>query len=321
MKDNVLLEVTGLSKHFHLKGAPFQKPRVLKAVDGIDLAIHEGETLGMVGESGCGKTTCGRTILRLYEPSAGTIRYRGQELTGLGQEELRPWRRKMQMIFQDPYASLNPRMLVKDIISEGIFRTFPRNEQLQKVDHLLQLVGLAPDHGNRFPHEFSGGQRQRIGIARALAMDPEFIVCDEPISSLDVSIQAQIVNMLGRLQSDLHLTYLFIAHDIAMVKHISDRIAVMYLGKMVEMAAADELYRKPAHPYTRSLLSAIPIPDPDRSAARQRIVLQGDVASPVDLPQGCRFKNRCPIAEPACGDEEPPLREVSPGHFAACRLL
>lgn len=315
-----LVELKGLHKHFPINDGLFRPKKMLKAVDGVDLTIYENETFGLVGESGCGKTTCGRTVLKLYEPTAGTIAFEGQDLTNLSRHQMLPYRSQMQMIFQDPYASLNPRMMVKQIIAEGMDQKKSKTEQTERVKELLSIVGLASDHADRFPHEFSGGQRQRIGIARALAVDPKFIVCDEPISSLDVSIQAQIVNMLERLQDRMGLTYLFVAHDISMVKHISDRIGVMYLGKLVEIASSNELYLHPHHPYTEALLSAIPIPDPDVSRSKQRIVLKGDVVSPIDIPPGCRFCQRCHRARPICSQEEPALRETASGHMTACHF-
>jgi oligopeptide transport system ATP-binding protein len=291
------------------------------AVDDVSFSINKGETLGLVGESGCGKTTCGRTILKLYEPTWGEIFYEGQDIAPLTPKQMQPYRRKMQMIFQDPYASLDPRMLVRDIISEGMGKQLSSKEINEKVYHLLDIVGLNSEHANRFPHEFSGGQRQRIGIARALAVQPDFIICDEPISALDVSIQAQIVNMLEDLQDSLELTYLFIAHDISMVKHISDRIGVMYLGKLVEMGKSDEIFIHSAHPYTQALLSAVPIPDPAEMRKRKRVVLEGDVPSPINIPKGCRFRNRCKYTMPICHVENPPMKEVSPEHFVSCFLL
>ena len=311
-----ILEVRDLKKHFSVPGG------TVRSVDGVSFSIRAGETLGLVGESGCGKTTTGRTIVRLYEPTDGSVRFFGQELSGLSQRAMLPWRKRMQMIFQDPYASLNPRMTVGDIVMEPmVIHGFPRDERADRVRRLLRMVGLNSEHANRYPHEFSGGQRQRIGIARALAVEPEFIVCDEPISALDVSIQAQIVNTLEDLQDDLGLTYLFIAHDLSMVKHISDRIAVMYLGVIVELAESGELYTNPRHPYTRSLLSAIPIPDPDRSDARRRIALSGEVPSPLNPPSGCKFHTRCACAVPECREAEPELTDVGNGHWCACSVL
>lgn len=311
-----LLEVRGLAKHFPVSGG------TVRSVDGISFSIRAGETLGLVGESGCGKTTAGRTIVRLYEPTDGSVRFMGRDISRLSQREMLPWRKRMQMIFQDPYASLNPRMTVGDIVMEPmVIHGFPRDERPDRVRRLLRLVGLNSEHANRYPHEFSGGQRQRIGIARALAVEPEFIVCDEPISALDVSIQAQIVNTLEDLQDELGLTYLFIAHDLSMVKHISDRIAVMYLGGIVELAESNELYTNPMHPYTRSLLSAIPIPDPDLSDARRRIALSGEVPSPLNPPSGCKFHTRCPYVDDACRRVVPELTDVGNGHLCACPKL
>ncbi|MDY0288225.1 MAG: ATP-binding cassette domain-containing protein [Sphaerochaeta sp.] len=315
-----LVEIKGLHKHFPINYGLFRSKKLLKAVDGVDLTIYEKETFGLVGESGCGKTTCGRTVLKLYEPTAGSVHFEGTDITNFSRQQMLPYRSRMQMIFQDPYASLNPRMMVKQIISEGMDRSYSKKQQMERVKDLLSVVGLAANHADRFPHEFSGGQRQRIGIARALAVNPKFIVCDEPISSLDVSIQAQIVNMLEQLQEELDLTYLFVAHDISMVKHISDRIGVMYLGKLVEIADSNELYLHPHHPYTEALLSAIPIPDPDISRAKQRIVLKGDVVSPIDIPPGCRFFQRCHRARPVCSEDEPQLRQTGAGHMTACHF-
>ena len=298
------------------------KTQPLKAVDDVSFHIKKGETLGLVGESGCGKSTTGRTIIRLYEPTAGEIIYDGKDIAKLNKKELMVYRKKIQMIFQDPYASLNTRMTVGDIISEPleIHNLAHGKEKMEKVHDLLQRVGLNPDHAARYPHEFSGGQRQRIGIARALAVQPEFIIADEPISALDVSIQAQVVNMLEDLQHELGLTYLFIAHDLSMVKHISNRIGVMYLGKLVELASSDELYSKPTHPYTQALLSAIPVPDPNVAKANKRIILEGDVPSPLNPPSGCRFRTRCRYATEKCAIEEPVLKEVASGHSVACHL-
>ena len=293
----------------------------LKAVNDVSFTIAQGETLGLVGESGCGKSTVGRTLLRLYEPTSGEVNFNGRNIYSLSGKELKAARRDMQMIFQDPYASLNPRMTISDIIGEAldIHKLVTTSaERKARVAELLELVGLNSDHANRYPHEFSGGQRQRIGIARALAVDPRFIVCDEPISALDVSIQAQVVNLLKELQERLGLTYLFIAHDLAMVKHISDRVAVMYLGKMAELATSEELYSNPLHPYTKALMSAIPIPDPEVEASRERIVLSGELPSPVNPPSGCFFRTRCPMATEKCAKEMPALEERKSGHFVAC---
>ncbi len=317
-----LVEVRALKKYFPVTAGVLQRTVAhVRAVDGVDLSIKQGETLGLVGESGCGKTTLGRTILRLYEPTAGRILFKGVDLATLSHGEMRRLRREMAMIFQDPFASLDPRQTVGDIIGEplDIHGLANGKERQERIYELLDVVGMNPQFANRYPHEFSGGQRQRIGIARALAVDPAFIVCDEPISALDVSIQAQIINLLERLQDRFNLTYLFIAHDLSVVKHISDRIAVMYLGKVVEVASSREMYRKPRHPYTGSLMSAIPIPDPQVERKRKRIILQGDVASPVNPPSGCRFRTRCFKAQEKCAQHEPPLEEMDAhGHLAAC---
>ncbi|MCU6708514.1 ATP-binding cassette domain-containing protein [Paenibacillus sp. J5C_2022] len=311
-----LVEVNDLRKFFNLGGN-----KILKAVNDISFSIGRGETVGVVGESGCGKSTAGRTILRLYEPTGGNVTFDGKDIYKLRGSGLKGLRRNMQMIFQDPYASLNPRLTVTDIIGEALDihnLAGSRAERKRKVEGLLDLVGLNPDHAIRYPHEFSGGQRQRIGIARALAVDPKFIIADEPISALDVSIQAQVVNLMKDLQRSMGLTYLFIAHDLSMVKHISDRVAVMYLGKIVELAESDKLYDDPRHPYTRALLSAIPIPDPEVEAGRERIVLQGDLPSPINPPMGCQFHTRCPMATEKCKTDEPKLLEVKKGHYASC---
>jgi oligopeptide transport system ATP-binding protein len=321
---NVLLHVDNLVKHFPItKGILFQKQvGAVRAVDGVSFDIYQGETLGLVGESGCGKSTTGRTVLQLYRPSSGAVNFDGVNLVTLKGEDLRLMRRKMQMIFQDPYASLNPRMTVGEIIGEPlvVHKVANQKEIQERVSNLLEVVGLNAGFANRYPHEFSGGQRQRIGVARALALQPSFIVCDEPISALDVSIQAQVVNLLEDLQNQFNLTYLFIAHDLSMVRHISDRVAVMYLGIIVELTDRDELYLNPLHPYTQALLSAVPIPDPVADSKRKRVILQGDVPSPVNPPSGCRFRTRCPIAESLCAESQPEFRELKPGHFVACHF-
>jgi len=315
-----LVEVKNLKQYFHAGGTVF-KPKFIKAVDDVSLYINKGETLGLVGESGCGKTTFGRTVLRLYEPTSGKIYFDGEDITNVN---MLPYRRRMQIVFQDPYASLNPRMTVGDIVGEAIdiHKLAPdKKTRRDKIIAMLERVGLNSEHANRYPHEFSGGQRQRIGVARALAVDPEFIVCDEPVSALDVSIQAQVVNMFEELQEEMGLTYLFIAHDLSVVKHISHRIGVMYLGKLVELADNNELIFHSVHPYTKSLISAIPVPDPAQSRTRKRIILEGDVPSPLNPPSGCRFRTRCRYATKLCEEQEPEFREVSPGHFAACHHL
>jgi oligopeptide transport system ATP-binding protein len=321
---NVLIKVENLKMHFPIyRGVIRRQVGAVHAVDGISFDIYEGETLGLVGESGCGKSTTGRTILQLYKPTAGSVYYKDKNLVKLKSEPMRMMRREMQMIFQDPYASLNPRMTVRDIVGEPMmaFNEGTGKQIDARVKELLNLVKLNPDFIGRYPHEFSGGQRQRIGVARALALNPSFIVCDEPISALDVSIQAQVVNLLEDLQKELNLTYLFIAHDLSMVRHISNRVAVMYLGIIVELAERDELYRNPLHPYTQALLSAIPVADPVFSEKRRRIILEGDVPSPVNPPSGCRFRTRCPIAGAICAEVQPEWREVKPGHFAACHKI
>ncbi|HEY3366276.1 MAG TPA: ABC transporter ATP-binding protein [Symbiobacteriaceae bacterium] len=319
-----LVEVRDLKMHFPVY-AGFPVPRVVanvKAVDGVSFAVAPGETLGLVGESGCGKTTVGRTLLRLYQPTAGQMLFEGKDVTNIPEPHFLTYRRQMQVIFQDPYASLDPRMTVGDIIGEAIdiHNLAQGKERMDRIYSLLEMVGLLSEHASRFPHEFSGGQRQRIGIARALAVEPRFIVCDEPISALDVSIQAQVVNLLEDLQDRLGLAYLFIAHDLSMVKHISRRVAVMYLGKIMELAPSDELYDRPLHPYTVALLSAVPIPDPNVEESRKRIILEGDPPSPVNVPSGCRFRTRCAYAQEKCKLEEPPLVDAGGGHEVACHF-
>jgi oligopeptide transport system ATP-binding protein len=321
--NDILLHVENLVMHFPIyRGVIRRQIGAVHAIDGISFDVRRGETLGLVGESGCGKTTTGRTILQLYKPTSGQVYYNGIDLVALKREEMRHMRREMQMIFQDPYASLNPRMTVKDIIAEPLVahNAASGKEIQERVEQLLELVKMNPSFANRYPHEFSGGQRQRIGVARALALQPSFIVCDEPISALDVSIQAQVINLLEELQERLNLTYLFIAHDLSVVRHISSRVAVMYLGIFVELASRNDLYIKPLHPYTRALLSAVPIPDPVADAQRQRVILEGDVPSPVNPPSGCRFRTRCPIAEAFCAEKTPDFHEIKPGHFVACHF-
>jgi oligopeptide transport system ATP-binding protein len=316
-----LVEGVHLKKYFPIRKGLLQREVArVHAVDDVSFQVFEGETLGLVGESGCGKSTLGRTIVRLLEPTAGDIRFEGRSIANLGARELRPLRRQMQMVFQDPYASLNPRKRVGSIIGDPmkIHRTASQKDRRQRVQELLETVGLSPEHYNRFPHEFSGGQRQRIGVARALALRPKLVVADEPVSALDVSIQAQMINLLEQLQDDFTLTYVFIAHDLGVVRHVSDRIAVMYLGKLVELSPAEELYTRPIMPYTEALLSAVPIPDPDLSEQRQRIVLEGDVPSPISPPSGCRFHPRCRYATDICSQVEPPLADYGNGHLAAC---
>ncbi|MFU7514947.1 ABC transporter ATP-binding protein [Clostridium sp. HCS.1] len=317
-ENNIILEVKNLKKYFKIGSKD-----ILKAVDDVSFAIKEGETLGLVGESGCGKTTCGRTVIGMYDKTEGEILYNGKPIDKLKGKDKKQFNKEVQIIFQDPYASLNPRMTVADIISEGIeIHGLAKSKEAKnkRVYELLEQVGLNKEHANRFVHEFSGGQRQRIGIARALAVEPKFILCDEPISALDVSIQAQIANLLIKLQKELGLTYLFIAHDLSMVKHISDRVAVMYLGSMVELADSDVLFNNPKHPYTEALMSAIPIADPDVEENRKRIMLEGDVPSPINTPKGCKFQGRCSKCMEICRNIEPELKEIEKDHFVACHL-
>ncbi len=318
---DTLVEVDGLTTHFPIRqGLLGRQIGAVHAVDGVSFSVRQGETLGLVGESGCGKSTLGRTIVRLLEPTSGDVRFEGRSIARLSSRELRPLRREMQMVFQDPYASLNPRKRVGSIIAAPmrIHGAGDSGERRRRVRELLDVVGLSPEHVNRYPHEFSGGQRQRIGVARALALRPKLIVADEPVSALDVSIQSQMLNLLEDLQEEFGLTYIFIAHDLGVVRHVSDRIAVIYLGKLVELSPAAELYERPIMPYTEALLSAVPIPDPDLSERRERIVLRGDVPSPIDPPTGCRFHPRCRYATDVCSAEEPPLVDYGGGHLAAC---
>ncbi|MGW9126110.1 ABC transporter ATP-binding protein [Paenibacillus chitinolyticus] len=317
MSDQTILSIRNMKKHFDLG-----QGKILKAVDNFSIDIKRGETFGLVGESGCGKSTAGRTIIRLYEATDGEVIFNGENVHKLSGRKMREFHRNMQMVFQDPYASLNPRMTVGNIIAEGldIHGVASGSKRRERVVELLDAVGLNAEHAGRFPHEFSGGQRQRIGIARALAIEPQFIIADEPISALDVSVQAQVVNLFKKLQKDRGLTYLFIAHDLAMVKHISDRIGVMYLGNLVEVTTSKELYANPLHPYTESLLSAIPIPDPEIERKRERIILKGEVPSPLNPPSGCPFRTRCPKAMDQCAATMPPMKEVEPGHFVSCHL-
>lgn len=320
----ILVRIDDLTVYFPiLKGVFRRKTGDVKAVDGVSFEILRGETLGLVGESGCGKTTTGRAILQVYKPTRGKIFLEDVELSALSRRQLQKARRRMQMVFQDPYASLNPRLTAGQIVSEPleIHRIATGKDKQERIAELFKTVGLLPDLMNRYPHEFSGGQRQRIGLARALALNPEFIVCDEPIAALDVSIQAQVINLLYDLQERLNLTYLFIAHDLSMVRHMSDRVAVMYLGKIVELTDSNTLYTTPLHPYTQALLSAVPIPDPDLEEQRQRIILKGDIPSPADPPKGCNFHTRCSLAQEVCKEEEPVFREVQPGHRVACHLV
>jgi len=322
-EQKTLLQVKNLKKYFPVSRQFFSNQRrYIKAVDDVSFDVREGETLGLVGETGCGKTTVARTILQLYRPTSGQVLFDGVDLASLQENDLRKMRSRMQMIFQDPYASLNPRMTVGAIIAAplDVHTKLGQKEKQERVQELLDLVGLNPDFVNRYPHEFSGGQRQRIGIARALALNPDLVICDEPISSLDVSIQAQVVNLLEELQNRLGLTYIFVAHDLSMVRHISNRMVVMYLGKVMELADRNEIYLQPRHPYTRALMSAVPIPDPDKDRNRKRIILKGDIPSPLNPPQGCNFNTRCPMAAEKCFQEDPEYREISPEHWVACHF-
>ncbi|GAA0751783.1 ABC transporter ATP-binding protein [Clostridium sartagoforme] len=321
--DEILIEIKDLKKYFPIKNNFIEnKKKVVKAVDGVSLQIRKGETFGLVGESGCGKSTLGRSITRLYDITSGDIFFQGDNIAKLNKKDMKAYYRKMQIIFQDPYSSLNPNMNVEELIDEplALYTNLTKKERIEKIQHLLEMVGLKKDDMEKFPYEFSGGQRQRIGIARAISIEPEFILCDEPISALDVSIQAQVVNMLEDLQEKLGLTYLFVAHDLSMVRHISDRIGVMYLGKIVEIAKSNDLYNKPLHPYTKGLLSAIPVTDPKKARETQIEIIKGDIPSPIDIPTGCRFHTRCPYATEKCKSIEPEMKEVNSEHFVACHL-
>jgi oligopeptide/dipeptide ABC transporter ATP-binding protein len=321
--DEILIEIKDLKKYFPVKSNFIEnKKKVVKAVDGVSFQIKKGETFGLVGESGCGKSTLGRSITRLYDITSGDIFFQGDNIAKLNKKDMKAYYRKMQIIFQDPYSSLNPNMNVEELIDEplALYTNLTKKERIEKIQHLLEMVGLKKDDMEKFPYEFSGGQRQRIGIARAISIEPEFILCDEPISALDVSIQAQVVNMLEDLQEKLGLTYLFVAHDLSMVRHISDRIGVMYLGKIVEISKSNNLYNNPLHPYTKGLLSAIPVTDPKKAREAQIEIIKGDLPSPMDIPSGCRFHTRCPYATEKCREVEPEMKEVSNGHFVACHL-